>query len=901
MKISITLLLFVLTIALNGQGFLHTDGQKIVEGNGEEIILKGIGLGGWLLQEGYMIHTTGFASSQHQFRQKIEDLVGAQKTEEIYQNYRANNCNRNDIDAFASWGFNSIRLPMHYNLLTPKDQPGVFYEEGFVIIDSLLQWCEDNELYLILDLHAAPGGQSDEAISDYNPFEPSLWESQANQDKTVELWKEIATRYADEEWMGGYDVLNEPKWDLGPTNAPLRELYQRIRDAVREVDQNHMLIFEGNWYANDYTGLTPPWDDNMIYSFHKYWNGNVTASIQWLLDMRNQFDIPLWLGETGENSNVWFAECRELMESQNIGWCWWPHKKITQMNAPLNVRMTQGYEEMLRFWNGQAQDIPSAEFAYTALMEQFDSMAIEHCDFQRGIVDALFGLPGGLETLPFKNRNTTDPIFAIDYDRGRLGKAYWDTEYQNLGDQWNWNQGWNYRNDGVDIFPAIDDVSNEFLVGSIDAGEWLQYTIVVGESGFYNIHSRVASVAGDGIFALETHDVELTPYFEIPQSTAQEPWTTLTSEEIYLAAGAYPIRMKAQEGGFTFNYFQLEGPLNVQNGGAIRVVAGKTDETGSKIFLTFNKPLLNDLPMAPGGFTLYANGNVLPITDYQMSGNLNRVLEFTLSTKVEYGDYVTASYNGTEIIATDDGVLPAFEHHPVQNLLPEPPPRHRIPGKIQAEEFAFNSGFEFEGTQDAGGGLNSNFADAGDYLDFLIDVEAAALYIISFRTAGADEDANVELQLIDENTNVVTELKDFVLPGTGGWQTWLSFSDNVNLPEGNHTLRLIARGGRFNLNWIEFEEVQITVGVKKELVAYPNPSDGNSINLFLTGFHQENLIEMEVWDAAGRFVLKEDISVSLGLNTHLPIDLPRRLEPGLYIVNLTLGEDKFQEKIVVAR
>jgi aryl-phospho-beta-D-glucosidase BglC (GH1 family) len=83
------------------------------------------------------------------------------------------------------------------------------------MVDQLLDWCEANEIYLILDLHAAPGGQGKDAnISDYDPEKPSLWESSENQRKTISLWKKLAERYANEPWIGGYDLINEPNWDI---------------------------------------------------------------------------------------------------------------------------------------------------------------------------------------------------------------------------------------------------------------------------------------------------------------------------------------------------------------------------------------------------------------------------------------------------------------------------------------------------------------------------------------------------------------------------------------------------------------------------------------------------------------------------------------------------------------
>ncbi len=345
------------------QNFLKTSGKKIVDGSGEEIILKGIGLGGWLLQEGYMLKTPySIMGAEHEIKEQIELLIGADRTAEFYKQYHENYVREIDIQLISEWGFNSIRLPMHYDKLTPRDNPYTYLEEGFLTIDNLLNWCEKYGIYLILDLHGAPGGQSDEPISDYDSDYPSLWESEENKARTIDLWRKLAQRYADKEFIGGYDLINEPKWELGPANAPLRQLYMDITSAIREYDQNHIIFVEGNWFATAFDGLTPPWDDNMVYSFHKYWNSNDDGAIGYLLALRNNYNTPLWLGETGENSNVWFTECVELMDKHGIGWAWWPHKKIDNISGPLSAPMVPQYQQLLNYWNGSTSK-PSSDFA----------------------------------------------------------------------------------------------------------------------------------------------------------------------------------------------------------------------------------------------------------------------------------------------------------------------------------------------------------------------------------------------------------------------------------------------------------------------------------------------------------------------------------------------------------
>ena len=342
---------------INAQG-LRTLGKKIINSKGEEVLLKGVGLGGWMLQEGYMMNSSGGADTQHEFIENLNALIGEEETEVFYTNWRKNFVTKRDIDSIAKWGYNSVRLAMHYNLFTKpiEDEPvqgeNTWLNTGFEMVDELLTWCEENQIYLILDLHAAPGGQGkDAAISDYDADKPSLWESEFNKSKTVALWGKLAERYKDKEWIGGYDLINEINWPID--GSVIRDLYVRITNAIRAHDQNHILFIEGNWFANDFTGLTPPWDSNLVYSFHKYWTYNDTASIQWVLDMRNQHNVPLWMGESGENSNVWYTEAINLFEDNNIGWSWWPWKRIETIVSHFSINSNQKYEAIINYWKGE--------------------------------------------------------------------------------------------------------------------------------------------------------------------------------------------------------------------------------------------------------------------------------------------------------------------------------------------------------------------------------------------------------------------------------------------------------------------------------------------------------------------------------------------------------------------
>ncbi|WP_323027237.1 glycoside hydrolase family 5 protein [Gelidibacter japonicus] len=358
----ILIFLFILTyscIDRDATVFLHTEGQNIVDKDGNNVLLRGLGLGGWMVQEGYMVQTGEFAGQQHVIRNKIEELIGDENTEKFYKAYRANGITKRDIDSLAAWGFNSVRLPMHYNLYTlpieeEKNGENTWLDEGFKMTDALLEWCEANKLYLILDLHAAPGGQGKDAnISDYDENKPSLWESEANQHKMIAFWRKVADRYKDSPWIGGYDIINEPNWNFTGTNpngcdetsnAPLRQLMVDVTKAIREVDKKHIIFIEGNCWGNNYDGILPVWDDNMVLSFHKYWNYNTQELIQKMLDYREQYNIPIWLGESGENSNVWFKDAIGLMETNNIGWAFWPMKKVENVAGVTSVTKNPDFE-----------------------------------------------------------------------------------------------------------------------------------------------------------------------------------------------------------------------------------------------------------------------------------------------------------------------------------------------------------------------------------------------------------------------------------------------------------------------------------------------------------------------------------------------------------------------------
>ena len=571
-KISILFLIFLIFYSCSEEKnvFLHTEGQKIVNSSGENVLLRGLGLGGWMVQEGYMLKTSGFAGPQHVIKQKIGELIGEKKTEKFYDAYLTNGITKKDIDSLAAWGFNSVRLPMHYNLYinpSKNNQKITWNEKGFQMTDDLLKWCSENNVYLILDLHAAPGGQGNDAnISDYDNSKPSLWESDFNKKKMISLWKKLAERYKNEPWIGGYDIINEPNWNFTgenkngcdeTSNAPLRELMVEVTKAIREVDKNHIIMVEGNCWGNNYKGIFPLWDDNTVISFHKYWNHNTQESIQQMIDYSKEQNAPIWLGESGENSNVWFKDAISLVESNNIGWAFWPMKKVENIAGVTSVKMNDGFDKLLKYWNDGGEK-PSEEFAEKALMELAENYKIENVTTKPDVIDAMFRQVQTNETKPYVVHNIPGIIFATEYDLGSQGYAYSDKDFVNYrvdtGKFETWNSGNTMRNDGVDIQYCKDKITNNYEVFDINDNEWLLFTVNSDFEGDYSVVIRYLANDKQGNLHLEVNAVK-SKNINLP--ITNNTYNSVKIEEIKLKKGTNKIKVVFNKGDFIFNYFEV--------------------------------------------------------------------------------------------------------------------------------------------------------------------------------------------------------------------------------------------------------------------------------------------------------------------------------------------------------
>ena len=210
--------------------FVRIEGQNLIEPDGTRLFIQGTNLGNWLNPEGYMFGF-GKTNSAHFINEMLCQLVGPDFTAGFWRDFKDNYVTRADIEFIKRTGANTIRLPFHYKLFTDEDYMGLTAnQDGFARIDSLIEWCREADLYLILDMHDAPGGQTGDNIDDSYGY-PWLFESEESQRLFCDIWRRIAGKYKDEPVILGYELCNEPIApyfeNMDELNGKLETLYKK--------------------------------------------------------------------------------------------------------------------------------------------------------------------------------------------------------------------------------------------------------------------------------------------------------------------------------------------------------------------------------------------------------------------------------------------------------------------------------------------------------------------------------------------------------------------------------------------------------------------------------------------------------------------------------------------------
>ncbi|MBI2430330.1 MAG: cellulase family glycosylhydrolase [Ignavibacteriales bacterium] len=386
----VAVVLLTLSTLVAQQKFVSTKGEHIVLPDGKPILLRGINLGNWLVPEGYMFKFT-HTNSPQRINETFNQLLGPEETKKFWKQYRDNYITKEDIAYIKKIGLNSIRVPFNYRLFVSEDHDTRFAGPGFEMLDRVIKWCKEENLYVILDMHCAPGGQTGDNIDDSYGY-PFLFESEEAQQLTVDLWKEIAMRYANETIVIGYDFLNEPiatYFDASKFNHKLEPFYKRITAAVREVDTNHIVFLGGAQWNGNFSVFGPPFDKKIVYTYHRYWCDTTQAMVQEFADFMKKYDVPIWMGESGENSDQWIDAWRRLNEKNNFGWCFWPYKKMDATSNIVSVKRTAEWDSVITYANKPRtsyKDIRDAKPHHEVIKKAFSDY-LENCTFKNCVVN----------------------------------------------------------------------------------------------------------------------------------------------------------------------------------------------------------------------------------------------------------------------------------------------------------------------------------------------------------------------------------------------------------------------------------------------------------------------------------------------------------------------------------
>ena len=303
------------------KGFVTVQGHDLIKPNGEKLFIQGTNLGNWLNPEGYMFGF-GRTNSAWMIDLMMKEAVGPDATADFWKQFKDNYVTKADIDFIAQQGANTIRLPFNYKLFTDEDYMGLTGpKDGFERIDSVVSWCKSNGLYLILDMHDCPGGQTGDNIDDGHGY-PWLFESEKSQQLFCKIWQQIAFRYRQETTILGYELMNEPiahyfenRYELYKLLQPL---YKKTVEAIRKVDENHIILLGGaHWNSFFWMLDDASYDDKLMYTCHRYGGPATKETITHYINFRDSINRPMYMGEFGHNTMEWQSDFVKVLK-QNV-------------------------------------------------------------------------------------------------------------------------------------------------------------------------------------------------------------------------------------------------------------------------------------------------------------------------------------------------------------------------------------------------------------------------------------------------------------------------------------------------------------------------------------------------------------------------------------------------------
>jgi len=541
---TLTLVVLFVTVltyspATAGVTFLRTRGQDMVNEGGDKVLLRGVGLGNWMLPEGYMWKFGNGGDRPRKIEKIVSDLIGEQNAARFWPEYRRRYITEADVARIAELGFNSVRPALNARLFLTEGDNAAYVEEGFQLLDNLVGWCRTHGLYVIIDMHGAPGGQTGANIDDSPNDQPGLFMDKRNQDRLADLWVKIADRYKNEPTVAAYDLLNEPlpqrTGAAEKYKAQLEPLYKRITAAIRQVDTRHMITLEGADWANDWSVFGPPFDNNVFYQFHYYcWERPTKLNdISRFVDRRAQLRAPVWVGETGEKDNAIYWGTTQYFEANNIGWSFWPWKKMDATNGLNSIKPPQGWDAIRAYSGGGAA--PARDAAQKTFDELLENVRIQNCVFLPDVVNAIFRrVPGRVEAENYGHDGANKSYFVKDVTKKsqyyRISEA---VPVEPIG-------GGSRRSSGQAI--------------KLGEGEWTAYTINSQAAKDYPAAMRARADGGPAV-------VELSIGGHAQDATITgSDWAEVALKAVPFSQGPNQLKLLVKSGTATLDWVAFGAP-----------------------------------------------------------------------------------------------------------------------------------------------------------------------------------------------------------------------------------------------------------------------------------------------------------------------------------------------------
>ncbi|MCV9387649.1 carbohydrate-binding protein [Reichenbachiella ulvae] len=726
--------------------YVHTNGTQIVDENGNDLYFTGMNLGNWLLWEGYLMMGDFNYRTHTQFFNSVKDAFGGDLGQaiEFEHQWRMNYVTAQGIADLKGLGFNSVRVPFHFNLFWDYNSNAPS-DRGFQYIDRVVNFCRAQGMYVLLDMHAAPGYQNPGDHSDNvnsNASQPresvTFWDGN-NVNIAAEVWKHIASYYANEPVIWGYDLINEPVPQPGREFELLGSMIT-MRNAIREVDNNHIIVAEGSWWGSDMqkldwmdpetqnqSGINYRWDNNLVYQTHHY--SNDVSALDGRLDLCNKLNVPLILGEYGESDNSNLRNMTDWCLNNNVDYFPWSFKKMSHDRTLWTIHPNAPYENLKNFINNGGTPPANIYNDMIAFCQNNIANGSPGLTWHQGFYDAV------------KNTGLTQPQGCDNASAVGINGAIEAESYCDMN--------------GLQTETSSEGGEN---LGYADPGDWADYRVDVPSSGTYTVNFRVAS--GDtGSKSIELQGSGNVASASFDATGGWQTWTT-ASASLYLNAGIQTLRLYFPNSGINVNWFELS-----------------------------TSPVLSSIQISPASVTLnVGQSQSFSATGYDQNGNVMNISPSWsgadgngLFTATAAGTFtVTASQNGVSASAT-------VTVNPNNNAI-------NLPGVIEAENYSAMSGIQTEACSE--GGENIGYVDAGDWADYSVNVNSSGSYQVSFRVA-ADGNANKSIQLQASSGTASASFN-----ATGGWQNWSTVTATISLNAGTQTLRLYFPSSGLNVNYV---------------------------------------------------------------------------------------------------